>query len=564
MCHYSHANIIITAIYSSMRKLFYKLKLKTKLIILIFLVFVLAVVAENIFIIHIVNNQYYNDASKTVEKVADIVAGALEVVYDIEHPTLENLAKIQTYAEHARALSQVEFITIFDMHGIRYSHPDKNKIGLMIAGGDGERAMHGESYLSVAQGTLGSSVRAFRPIYSEDHRQIGAVLVGQTLQKIDHIASRTVSPIVLALVLSLMIAILLALWLSRNIKNILFGLEPFEMVKLFEERDAIIHTVKEGIVVINRQGEITQINAEAKRILKADSRKKLIGQNIYSLIPNTRLYDIMQTGESEYDTEQNIEGITILTNRIPLIVNGQLIGAVATFRDMTEMRVLAENLTGVHRYADALRSQSHEFHNKLHVIYGLVFNDNRSELINYLEALMGNNQIESDSIDLMVKDTILAGFLKSKFSRARELDVELNFSMQGVLVPLNNTSKIHCLVTILGNLIDNSLDAVQVVEEKRIYVELSVDEKFFTITVKDSGHGIVPEMMNKIFAKGYSTKGNNRGFGLFLALASINELGGTITTNMDAEKQDRNNNQRGAFFRVTLPICALYQENLND
>lgn len=251
-----------------MRKLFHHLKLKTKLIILICFVFALAVIAENIYIIRIVNNQYYNNASQHVANVADLIATSPEIIDSIEHPTPQNLARIQTYTEQARRLSQVEFITIFDMNGMRFSHPDKDKIGKMIVGGDGEQALKGQSYISTAKGTLGVSIRAFRPIYASDNTQIGALMVGQTVNKIEHLASRTSQPILFTLVISLIVAVALALWFSKSIKTILLGLEPFEMVKLFEERDAIIRTVKEGIIVINRDSQITQINDEAIRILR--------------------------------------------------------------------------------------------------------------------------------------------------------------------------------------------------------------------------------------------------------------------------------------------------------
>lgn len=536
-----------------MRKLFHHLKLKTKLIILICFVFALAVIAENIYIIRIVNNQYYNNASQHVANVADLIATSPEIIDSIEHPTPQNLARIQTYTEQARRLSQVEFITIFDMNGMRFSHPDKDKIGKMIVGGDGEQALKGQSYISTAKGTLGVSIRAFRPIYARDNTQIGALMVGQTVNKIEHLASRTSQPILFTLVISLIVAVALALWFSKSIKTILLGLEPFEMVKLFEERDAIIRTVKEGIIVINRDSQITQINDEAIRILRIKQRKEtIIDRDVRQIIPNTRLQDVMLSGESEYDREQNINGIVILTSRTPLFVNGELIGAIASFRDMTEIRQLAENLTGVNRYADALRSQSHEFNNKLHVIYGLAFNDNNHELIDYLEKLMGTQAQESEQISQSIHDPIIAGFLNSKFSRARELGVTLDFYTQGQLHSIGDSSTAHKLVTILGNLIDNGLDAVQFLDHKHITIKLEIDDHNFIIEVKDNGQGIAKEHSQQIFTKGYSTKGDNRGFGLYLVLASVDELNGHIEL--------RESDTQGACFTVLIPLYSIYQE----
>lgn len=525
-----------------MKNLFNRLTLKTKLITLICLVFALSVIAENIYIIHVVNNEYLQNARQRVSNIADTISTSTDIIQKIQQPTPKNLVFIQDYAEEIRELSQVGFVVIFDMQGLRFSHPDKNKIGQLIVGGDEHRALKGESYVSIAKGTLGDSVRAFRPIFDHQHRQIGAVLVGQTLQKIDYLASRTSQPIWLSLFASLAVAIFLALLLSRNIKKTLYGLEPVKMAQLFEERDAIIRTVKEGIVVVNRDGLITQINDEARRILRIqDSKEAIITQKIDSIIPNTRLHEVMITGIAEHDCEQNINGVVILTNRTPLFVNGTLVGAIASFRDMTEMRELAENLTGVNRYADALRSQSHEFNNKLHVIYGLAFNDNKQELIDYIEEIIGNQQAESKLVSQAIKDPIIAGFLNSKFSRARELGVSLNFQITGILAPIADISVTHALVTILGNLIDNGLDAVQFLDDKQIEVTLAVNADDFQIQINDNGKGVSQQDMQLIFQKGYSTKGDNRGFGLYLVLASIDELDGHI------QLCDPDNKKRGMF-----------------
>ena len=537
-----------------MRYLFNKLPLKVKLISLICLVFILSVIAQNIYIVHVVNNEYLINSRQRVENIANIISTSQTIIQEIQNPTPQNIASIQAKTEQSRALTQTDFIVIFNMQGVRYSHPDRNKIGQTIVGGDEQRALKGESYTSIAKGTLGDSVRAFKPIMNDKNQQIGVVLVGQTLQKINHLASRTSQPIWLSLFASLSIAILLAYLLSRNIRKILYGLEPIQMAQLFAERNAIIRTVKEGIVVINREGLITQINDEAIRILRIPKDKEnIIGLPVGDFIPNTRLYEVMISGNAEYDCEQNINGVVILTNRTPLFVNNALVGAIASFRDMTEVRKLAENLTGVNRYADALRSQSHEFNNKLHVIYGLAYNDNKLELIDYLEEIIGNQQAESKLVSQYIKDPIIAGFLNSKFSRARELNVTLTFNIDGVLALITDTSVTHSLVTILGNLIDNGLDAVQFLDDKQIKVSLVIDNTNFEIEINDNGEGISENDIQYIFQKGYSTKGDNRGFGLYLVLASIDELDGHIQL-CDSY------NKKGTCFKVLLPLKEIYRK----
>jgi sensor histidine kinase regulating citrate/malate metabolism len=93
---------------------------------------------------------------------------------------------------------------------------------------------------------------------------------------------------------------------------------------------------------------------------------------VTEVIPNTKLMEIVQSGSATLDEEQVLNNKVLLVNRIPLVSRNVVIGAVATFRDLSEVRALAEELTEVRRYTDALRAQHHEFLNKLHVVSGLL------------------------------------------------------------------------------------------------------------------------------------------------------------------------------------------------
>ncbi|MGL4668004.1 MAG: ATP-binding protein, partial [Saezia sp.] len=335
----------------------------------------------------------------------------------------------------------------------------------------------------------------------------------------------------LSMLIVLFICIGLAMMLSKSIKTVLHDLEPAQIAKLLEERNAILRTVREGIIAINKDGDVTLINKEARRLLKIPEQKwddfaSVMQHKIYEYIPNTRLEEVLKSGQSEYDCEQKLGDAVILTNRTPLVVNGQVVGAIATFRDMTEMRELAEKLTGASRYVDALRSQSHEFLNKLHVIQGLAYNHQREELLNYLNSVMKSREKEEKHIHEQIKEPIIAAFLASKFSRAKELGVRLQFFISGELHPIAHEHIIHSLVTVIGNLMDNALEAVDTVEEKNVDIRLEVNEQMLVFEVSDSGPGIEPDKIPKIFQKKYTTKGEYRGYGLFLVFAIVNELQG--------------------------------------
>jgi len=239
-----------------MKSYFYQMKLQTKIVLLICIVFMLVIVVENLNIIHIVNSDYYADAESRAQNVAALVAGSPEVIQSLKNPQPQYLAATQAYTRAASQIAQVEFIVVIDMQGIRQSHPVPEKIGLHVEGPDTEDVLFGKTYISTAQGSLGASLRAFQPVYDQG-RQIGAVIVGIMSEKIDLSSAKRNRPIFLSLLVVLFICIGLAVMLSKSIKAVLHDLEPAQIAKLLEERNAILRTVREGIIAINKDGYVT-------------------------------------------------------------------------------------------------------------------------------------------------------------------------------------------------------------------------------------------------------------------------------------------------------------------
>lgn len=534
--------------------MFNQLTLKTKLISLICAAFIFSVVVQYVYTIHMINREFYHLSSQRFKDIAELVSTNHNLINQVSNPTSDNLQAIQHYTEQVRQLALVDFVVIFNMQGVQYSHPDKSKTGQQLVEGNEQKALLETSHLSTAKGTLDDPITASSPIYNDNQQQIGIVLVGQTRHKMNYLALKSSQPVWLSLLVSFTLTVILACLLSRYLKMLICRLKPNQIDQLFEECNAIIRTVKEGIVVINQNGLISQINDEAIRILHMDkSKENIIGKLISTLIPNARLNEVMNKGIAEYDCEQNINGMVIVTNRIPLYVNNKLVGAIASFRDITEIRQLSKKLTNINRDADALRSQSHEFNNKLHVIYGLAYQDNKQELVNYLEEIIGNKQPELDEISQYIKEPIITGFLNSKLSRIKELGIALTFNINGMLAPISNHLIIHHLITILGNLIDNSLDAVHSLADKKIEINFTVQNGYFYIEIIDNGIGISEKDVQHIFQKGYSTKGDNRGMGLYLVLSCVDELGGNIQLfNLGKKK--------GTCFKISLPLAVLYRE----
>ncbi len=340
-----------------------------------------------IFVIGKVGDITERDMANKAADIAHIVAHSKLVIEALSGT--RDATEIQAFTNEIRELTNVDFIVVMDMNGIRKSHPNQTIVGEHFVGDD-ERVVlfEGREYHSVSKGTLGPSLRFFTPIYSLAGNQIGAVSVGILLEGVQGAINQSRSVVYWAIFIGLMVGVSGAIYLSGNIKKTLFGLEPLAIAKLFEERNAMLESIKEGVIAVDRQARVTIINAEATKLLsRAGIDYNPIGKDVETFLPNTRLKDVMRHKVAELDCEQDINGVIVVTNRIPIFLNGEIAGAVATFRDKTEISQLAEQLTGVRIYAEALRAQAHEFMNRMHVILGLVRLECYKQLADYINVI---------------------------------------------------------------------------------------------------------------------------------------------------------------------------------
>ncbi|MCM3007032.1 DcuS/MalK family sensor histidine kinase [Priestia koreensis] len=436
---------------------------------------------------------------------------------------------VQRFASQIKKTTGVEFIVVMDNQGIRLSHPDPRKIGKKFVGGDQKAVLRGKEHISISKGTLGTSLRSFTPVYNEKGKQVGAVSVGISLEKVHVAVARSRSNIYTGTLVGILVGVIGAVLLARYIKKILFGLEPAEISKVLEERSAILQSAHEGIIAVDQHSTVTLVNRAASKILsKAGVDTNFIGKKIDDIIPGSNLKNILAHGKEELGTEQDVKGVVLVVNRVPIIVKGQIVGALSTFRDKTEIHQMAVQLTGVRLYADALRAQSHEFMNKLHVILGMVHMKKYDQLDAYINELADHSKNETNFITEMIKDPVLAGFLTGKLSYAREEGVKMTIKTEYPLPPPNDMDVTHELITIIGNLIENAVDALNDQAIKRIEIEFDYADEILSVDVTDNGSGITKEQLNHIFQKGYSTKGENRGIGLYLVQQSLDKLNGEL------------------------------------
>ncbi len=522
--------------------------LQTKIALLVCVVVAVALLVTNTLITRQIAAAVSSSIGENAADIARIIAKSPSVIANLMDGRSQ--PDIQPFVEDIRRATNVEFIVVFDMDGIRKTHPNPAIIGQHFVGGDEEAVLrYGREYTSVAKGTLGFSLRAFTPVFDPSGRQVGAVSVGVLLDNVEEEIARTHSLIYLAVGVGLLVGVGGALLLAANIKKTMFGLEPFAIARLVEERNAMLQSVREGVLAVDKDARITVVNDEAQRILrKAGIDGDLIGQKVADRIANTRLQEVLTSADVELDREQSINGVEVLTNRMPIKVGGEVVGAIATFRDKTEIRLLAEQLSGIRIYAEALRAQTHEFMNKLHVILGMVRMECYDQLAAYITSIAQARRSEASSVTAQIRDPVLAGFILGKHSRARELGVELVVTPASSLPAPADPETVHELITIVGNLIDNALDAVADAAHKRVSLGFACDGGVLTITVADSGPGVDPTVGHLIFAKGYSTKANDRGLGLYLLSCGLERLGGRVAVTAGDDG--------GACFTVTVPYQA--------
>ena len=465
-----------------------------------------------------------DDVKDTALGIARTLADSPEIQRGLMQAPQENI--IQPIAQAVTKRNDLLFTVVTDMRGIRYSHPNEALLGLHFIGDDLTPALEGKENVSVNRGALAEALRVFTPVYDAQQEQIGVVVVGISLNKVEEQIARGRLNAVWTILFSIFMSSM-AIWgLVRVLKRILFGLEPYEISALFEQRQAMLQSLREGVLAVDIHGRVTMINQTAREILLLPSGKQTENTSAPLL---ASLRDVSKTGVARQDQEISCNGRLLLCNMVPVKSQDRVIGAITTFRDKTEVSQLMQRLDGMVNYVDALRAHTHEFMNKLHVILGLLNIKRYDKLEEYILQTAHHYQTDIGTIQSKVKSPVVAGFLLGKINRAKEAGVTLTLADESQIPDTASEEQVAVLITALGNLIENALDAMEGQQEGEIGLLLHYQNGWLSCEVSDDGPGIDPTQLESIFTKGFSTKGENRGVGLFLARQQIQNLGGDIS-----------------------------------
>jgi two-component system CitB family sensor kinase len=432
---------------------------------------------------------------------------------------------LEPYALNLMHDAHVDFITIMSPQGIRYTHPNPSLIGRHFVG-TYLPAARGGTVVETYQGTLGRSVRAVVPVRDTNGRIVALVAVGVLTKAIGAEVTKLLPGLLGLAAIVLAVACALSLLLARRVKRQTLGLEPQEIATLYAHHDATLHALREGVVVFDTEGRPALVNDHAQLLL----------------------------GETEIDPAKLGDDTPLIAGeRVQLasaravVRDGQRIGTVVTLRDRTEVETLARELGAVRALADALRAQTHEAANRLHVIAGLVELGRGEEAVELAGAEAASAQDLLGRLGEGIEEPVLVALLLGKTATARERGVTLRVEPGARLCAGFPPTE---LATIVGNLVDNALDALGPDRAGTVSVALEDDGTQARIVIRDDGPGLAPDVLARAFEPGVTTKPAGpvgRGLGLALVKRAATALGGTVEVH----------NDEGAVFTVELPHVAL-------
>ncbi|MFG2516211.1 ATP-binding protein [Streptomyces sp. NPDC048584] len=480
-----------------------------------------AVLATGLFLAPL-GDQLDDQAMRRALAIAQTTAQQPQMAQDLEGTAPSPDGPVQREAERIRKATGAEYVVVLDLRGVRWSHTDPERIGGLVSTDPGE-ALAGQDVMEIDDGTLGRSARGKVPLRNEDGEIIGAVSVGIAY---DSVRARLIHAIpgLFAYAGGALAVGALAAWLiSRRVQRQTRDLAFSDIAALLAEREAMLHGIREGVVALDRDGRVRLLNDEAQRLLGIG--EEAVGRSPDAALGAGRTADVLAGRVTGTDL-LTVRGRRVLVaNRMPTDDGG----AVATLRDRTELDRLGRELDSTRGLIDALRAQDHEHANRMHTLLGLLELEMYDDAVEFVGEVVGDHRATSEQVTEKIRDPLLAALLVGKATVAAERGVALWVS-DGTRLP-DRLIDPRGLVTVVGNLVDNALDAVAGTPHARVEVEVRTEGRTAVLVVRDTGPGIPPEHHESIFTEGWSTKEppahRERGIGLPLVRRLAERQGGS-------------------------------------
>ncbi|RVW00697.1 sensor histidine kinase [Rhodococcus xishaensis] len=501
--------------------------------LLILQMVVLGVVVAALSVLTILDERRDSDAAtrRNVSSIAEAVALSESTVTALRSP--DPSAVLQPEAEQIRVATDTDFVVVMAPDGTRYTHPNPTLIGQQFEGHT-ERALAGETFTETFTGSLGPSIRAVAPVQA-DGQLLGLVSVGVTRERIGEEFAEGWPALLGILAVGVAVATLGSLLVSRHLRRQTLGLDPEELRRLYEHNDAVLRSIGEGLIVFGRSRDgrvrVDVVNDEARRLLWLPDGPITLYQ-----LPET-LQRIAPDSDEERDEVHVTADRVLMVRHAPVLWEGRRIGTVVTLRDHTELQRALGELDSARSVADSLRAQAHEYANRLHTIVTMVELGRGDDAVSFAAAELTTSQQLIDRLTAAVHEPALAALLLGKVTEAAQQGVEFTVTEDTALGPVRVLSPLE-IVTVVGNLIDNAIDAARSGPDENPWVEVTVAEEasMLVVRVADSGPGMDPDTLELATTRGYSTKqvdgrpARQRGLGLALVAQVVARHGGRLRT----------------------------------
>lgn len=499
-----------------------------------------------------VSRQLYQEMSTRAKIQAEEIALIPTLRKEVEEKDIKAIhAFMRQIADH----SDASFIVIGDNNGRHLFHSAfEDRVGTTLVGGDNAEVLQGKNITTIRKGGLGISLRSKAPVFNDAAQVVGIVSVGYLTSYLDTITVSKVVNILIAAVLLLIALFIFSWYFTRSIKKQIFSLEPREIGLLVRQQKAMMESIYEGVIAIDAHLRIEVINQAARQLLGLPQpARELRGQLIGDVISPVSFFTPQtMLAKDTHDEICRFNDLTVIASRVRIMLEDSLQGWVITFRDRNEIDSLSAQLSQVKRYVDNLRIMRHEQLNRMTTLSGMLHMGRYEEAIGFIQAQSEHAQELLDFISSRFSSPTLCGLLLGKSARAREKGVELNFDpacrMDKPFAPLHEAE----LISIIGNLLDNAIEATQraPLPHEPVEVLIKLNERELIIEVADQGVGIKPEIRERIFERGITTKTRgDHGIGLYLIDSYVTQAGGAI--------EIADNSPRGAIFSLFIPATGI-------
>lgn len=516
-----------------------------------FLVLQLVVVAVVLAIVGLISVQQSNasfaaERGAQMRSVSEYLANLSVVRAQIGGPA--PATSLAPAIDRAVGLSGATEITIADPSGRVLSSSDPRLTGEAAALGD-SRVREGRAWVGTVETRGHRFVAAHAPIIDDSGELVGLAVAEEQFPSFWTRLTNAADELILYLGAGAGLGVAGSWLLARLVRRRTRGLGPREFATLADHREALLHSIREGVVAVGTDDRVTMINDGARSLLGLD--EEVVGRRLESLGLDAGVVELLSAGADSQDAVLVVGERVVVFNQRLASSRGQGIGAVTTMRDRTDLVSMQSRLSSNLSITDTLRAQTHEFANQLHTISGLVQLGEYDEVTSLVGVLTRRRAEISDTVTLRVSDPAVAALLIAKSSAAAEAGVALVLSGDSTLDALPPTASAD-LTTIIGNLVDNAVDACKGAGTPTVTVGLDGSGRDIVLVVRDNGPGVPDSLGEEIFTRGFSTKPDvpgGRGIGLPLVRLICRQRGGSVEVADGAG----DGGDGGAVFTVRLP-----------